>query len=60
MAGGYSPVDRSLTTLFAVDTWRALRRGDAAGSSASDRGQTGDVQLGKLIDEGPEDYDPWG
>jgi integrase len=23
-------------------------------------GRTGDVQLGKLIDEGPEDYDPWG
>ena len=27
---------------------------------AGDRGRTGDVQLGKLIDEGPEDYDPWG
>ena len=26
---------------------------------AGDRGRTGDVQLGKLIDEGPEDYDPW-
>jgi len=25
-----------------------------------DRGRTGDVQLGKLFDEGPEDYDPWG
>jgi hypothetical protein len=22
-------------------------------------GRTGDVQLGKLIDEAPEDYDPW-
>src|SRR5262245_53715631 len=28
-------------------------------SRAGDRGRTGDVQLGKLIDEGPEDYDPW-
>jgi len=27
---------------------------------AGDRGRTGDVQLGKLIDEGPGDYDPWG
>ena len=26
---------------------------------AGDRGRTGDVQLGKLFDEGPEDYDPW-
>jgi len=26
----------------------------------SDRGRTGDVELGKLIEEGPEDYDPWG
>src|SRR5206468_365200 len=26
---------------------------------AGDRGRTGDVQLGKLIDEGPDDYDPW-
>jgi hypothetical protein len=26
---------------------------------AGDRGRTGDVQLGKLIDEGPEDYDPF-
>ena len=26
---------------------------------AGDRTRTGDVQLGKLIDEGPEDYDPW-
>ena len=26
---------------------------------AGDRGRTGDVQLGKLIDVGPEDYDPW-
>ncbi len=25
---------------------------------AGDRGRTGDVQLGKLIDEAPEDYDP--
>jgi len=25
---------------------------------AGDRGRTGDVQLGKLIDEGPQDYDP--
>ena len=27
---------------------------------AGDRGRTGDVQLGKLIEEGPEDHDPWG
>jgi hypothetical protein len=26
---------------------------------AGDRGRTGDIQLGKLFDEGPEDYDPW-
>jgi len=26
---------------------------------AGDRGRTGDVQLGKLRDEEPEDYDPW-
>jgi hypothetical protein len=26
---------------------------------AGDRDRTGDVQLGKLIEEGPEDYDPW-
>ena len=34
---------------------------DRAGASerAGDRGRTGDVQLEKLIDEGPEDYDPW-
>jgi hypothetical protein len=34
---------------------------DRAGASsrAGDRGRTGDVQLGNLIDEGPEDYDPW-
>ena len=30
-----------------------------ADSRAGDRGRTGDVELGKLIDEGPEDYDPW-
>ena len=29
-----------------------------ADSRAGDRGRTGDVELGKLIDEGPEDYDP--
>ena len=27
---------------------------------AGERCQPADVQLGKLIDEGPEDYDPWG
>jgi len=27
---------------------------------AGDRGRTGDVQLGKLIDEVLQDYDPWG
>jgi hypothetical protein len=26
---------------------------------AGDRGRTGDVQLGKLRDEEPEDYAPW-
>jgi len=26
---------------------------------AGDRGRSGDVQLGKLFDEEPEDYDPW-
>jgi len=31
-----------------------------ADSRAGDRGRTGDVELGKLIDEGPKDYDPWG
>src|SRR5262249_6322862 len=31
----------------------------APSERAGDRGRTGDVQLGKLIDEGPEDYDPW-
>jgi hypothetical protein len=25
---------------------------------AGDRGRTGDVQLGKLIEEAPEDHDP--
>ena len=35
---------------------RALPRG---WKRAGDRGRTGDVQLGKLFDEGPEDYDPW-
>src|SRR5262249_15166610 len=37
----------------------ARRRGVRT-TRAADRGRTGDVQLGKLIDEGPEDYDPWG
>jgi hypothetical protein len=48
-----------------------LRRASSLGSArkalhtvclerAGDRGRTGDVQLGKLIEEGPEDYDPWG
>jgi hypothetical protein len=35
-------------------------RGATADSRVGDRGRTGDVQLGKLFDEGPEDYDPWG
>jgi len=27
---------------------------------AGDRSRTGDVQLGKLSEKAPEDYDPWG
>jgi hypothetical protein len=40
----------------------ATKRPDATApyKRAGDRGRTGDVQLGKLIDDGPEDYDPCG
>src|SRR5262249_170331 len=33
-------------------------RADPSLRESGDRGRTGDVQLRKLIDEGPEDYDP--
>ena len=43
-----------------IDATKTTEAPDHAGASerAGDRGRTGDVQLGKLIDEGPEDYDP--
>ena len=48
----------SPTGLFPLRVGRPREVG--AFRRAGDRGRTGDVQLGKLIDEGPEDYDPWG
>jgi len=63
--------DATGTTTGTSDSARAARERldftttaapDPAGASerAGDRGRTGDVQLGKLVEEAPEDYDTWG